>query len=104
MAKHKKQHFIPRCYLKAWCDPHCPTNQTPYVWMFGKEDREGRRKAPENIFHETDMYTIHDESGGRDLKIEHGLSQLENTFTVIRNKKFNRAYPNSHRKNWIKCF
>ena len=89
MSKNKKQHFIPRCYLKAWCDPSCPPNQTPYIWVYEKDSREGRRKVPDNVFHETDMYTIHDEAGNRDLKIEHGLSQLESMFTTIRNKKFN---------------
>ncbi len=36
MAKYKKQHYIPKCYLKAWCDP-----DTPYIWTF--------QIAPENL-------------------------------------------------------
>lgn len=87
MSKHKKQHFIPSCYLKAWCDPECPPEQTPYIWVFEKESKIGKRKAPDNVFHEKDMYTIRDESGGRDLTIEHGLSQLEGMFAKIRKKK-----------------
>ena len=90
MPKHKKQHYIPKCYLKAWCDPNCPPKQTPYIWMYEKESREGKRKAPDNIFHETDMYTVWDEYGGRNLVIEHGLAGLEDQFSMIRNKKFKR--------------
>ena len=72
MAKHKKQHFVPQCYLKAWCDPTTPVDQDPYVWRFRKDGSDPRRKAPENIFHETDLYTIHRPGGGRDLVLEHG--------------------------------
>ncbi len=93
MPKHKKQHYVPACYLKAWCDPKSPPDQTPYIWLFEKNKKEGRRKSPENIFHETDMYTIHDEVGGRDLTIENSLSELEGLFSNIRNHKFKR-----HRK------
>lgn len=103
MSKHKKQHFIPKCYLKAWCDPNSPPNQTPYIWIFDRESREGKRKSPDNVFHETDMYTITDESGDRNLKIEHGLSQLESIFTTIRNKKFNFGREISHEEHFFIC-
>lgn len=93
MSEHKKQHFVPACYLKAWCDPKSPPDQTPYIWLFEKDKKEGRRKAPENIFHETDMYTIRGKDGGRDLTIEHSLSELEDLFSNTRNHKFKR-----HRK------
>lgn len=90
MSEHKKQHFIPQCYLGAWCDPDCPVEFTPYVWRFSTDGNEVKRKAPENIFHEKDMYTIHLEDGSRDLTLEHGLSQLESMFTDIRDKKIEK--------------
>src|SRR5712692_1636711 len=37
MAKNKKQHVIPNCYLKAWCDPAMPAGQTPYIWRISRE-------------------------------------------------------------------
>ena len=77
MAHHKTQHYIPACYLKAWCDEKTPKGHTPYVWVFDADGSNSRRKAPENIFHESDMYTIECEDGNRDLVLEHGLSQLE---------------------------
>jgi hypothetical protein len=86
MASHSKQHFIPSSYLKAWCDPTTPTNQEPYVWIFSKDGTKARRKAPHNIFHETDLYTIQAEDRGRDLVLEHGLSELEDAFVKIRAK------------------
>lgn len=81
---HKKLHFVPQCYLKAWCDPLTPAGQTPYVWLFNKDGSGPRRKAPENIFHEKDLYTIHRADGERDLTLEHGLAGLESAFVRIR--------------------
>ncbi|MDD4879320.1 MAG: DUF4238 domain-containing protein [Candidatus Omnitrophica bacterium] len=86
MTEHKKQHYIPQCYLEAWCDPECPTGHTPYVWRFSKDGTRIKKKAPENIFYEKDMYTIHLEDGTRDLTLEHGLNQLESLFTQVRKK------------------
>jgi len=86
MSKHKKQHFIPRCYQKAWLDPTCPRKHEPYIWVLNKDTRESRKKAPGNIFHETDMYTITGVGGSRDLRIENGLSQLETDYAVILKK------------------
>jgi uncharacterized protein DUF4238 len=81
---HKKQHFVPECYLKAWCDPTTPAGQTPYVWRFDKDGSNPRRKAPERLFVETDLYTIHRADGERDLTLEHGLAGLESAFVGIR--------------------
>ena len=90
MSKHKKQHFIPACYLKAWCDPLTPDNQTPYVWMFSKDGSIAKNKSPEKIFTETDIYTIKSSDGKRDLVFEHGLNQLETEFVKIRRTKLGK--------------
>lgn len=81
---HKKQHFIPRAYLSAWTDPATPSGQEPYVWVFPKDGGAGRRRAPSNVFTETDIYTVHSKIGERNLYFEHGLSQLETSFSRIR--------------------
>lgn len=93
MSHHKKQHFVPACYLRAWCDPDTPKKQTPYVWMFDKDGSNSRKKAPEKIFHETDMYTIQKSTGERDLSIEHRLSRFEDQFCQVRDKKLSQAKP-----------
>lgn len=103
MSKHKKQHFVPACYLKAWCDPDAPATQTPYVWLFDKDGSNARRKSPGNILHESDMYTIHRADGSRDLILEHGLHQLENEFTKIRNKKLNYGRPLDQTERVLLC-
>jgi hypothetical protein len=87
MTGHKDQHFIPQCYLKAWCDPDTPAKQTPYVWLFPKDGSEPKKKAPVNLFYEKDMYTIERADGTRNLGLERGLGELESRFTRIRDTR-----------------
>lgn len=68
---HKKQHFVPQCYTKAWHDPDAPAGpkMNPYVWVFDRDGTNVRRKAPANLFTETDIYTIERADGERDLRL-----------------------------------
>jgi Protein of unknown function (DUF4238) len=83
---HKNQHWVPRCYLEAWCDPESPEGQEPYVWRWEKDGNARKRKAPNKIFVEKDLYTLKRPDGTRDLRLEHGLSGLESDFATVRNK------------------
>ena len=103
MSHHKKQHYVPECYLKAWCDPETPKNQTPYVWIFDTDGTNPRRKAPRNIFHENDMYTIQTVDRGRDLRLERVLSQLESELTLIRDTKLSHARPLNQKEHELLC-
>jgi hypothetical protein len=87
---HKKQHFVPQCYTKAWIDPTTPVGQKvdPFVWVFDRKGANARRKSPANLFTETDIYTITKADGRRDLYLEHGFGDLEDRFTRIRNLRF----------------
>jgi hypothetical protein len=101
--KHKKQHFVPVCYLKPWCDPAVPKGHEPYVWVFDRDGSNPRRKAPDNIFHETDMYTIEVPGKGRSLVLERGLHELEDRFTRIRNSKINFGRPLDEAEHVLLC-
>jgi hypothetical protein len=81
---HKKQHFVTAAYIKEWCDPKTPTGHTPYVWLVSKDGISVEKRAPQNIFNETDFYTVFDEYGNRDLKIEHYLHKIEDNFLAAR--------------------
>jgi hypothetical protein len=101
--QYKKQHWIPRCYLEAWCDNDIPDGYAPYVWLYSRDWTSSKKKAPENIFTENDMYTIKLENGERNLSIEHGLAGLEADFTkVIQNKILNNK-PLSKDEHMILC-
>jgi hypothetical protein len=80
MVEKKKQHTIPKCYLKAWCDPRTPANQYPYIWRISRDGSVRKKKSPEKSFISTDRYTIKLPSGERDLIIENTLGGIENDF------------------------
>ncbi len=106
MAKalpHKRQHWIPRSYLKAWCDPATPKGQQPYVWRFDKDGGSCAKKSPKNIFHATDLYTIHLRDGTRELSIEHGLSGLESEFVRIRDEILTKECKVPQRDRFLLC-
>ncbi len=88
-----KQHFVPQCYLKAWCDSATPRDQEPYVWRFSKNGLVKKKKAPRKIFRETDMYTIQMPDGSRDYVLERGLHDLEDIFIRIRDEKIKLQLP-----------
>lgn len=101
---HKRQHWVPKSYLASWCDPDTPVGQDPYVWRFDKGGEKARRKSPENIFHETDLYTIN-VGGQRDLTLEHGLSTVESHFVRIRNDALRRRQKlNDEDRVWLLIF
>jgi hypothetical protein len=103
MPSHKNQHFIPRCYMKAWRDPQTPPKQTPYVWQFSKDGTQAKKKAPDNIFYEKDMYTIVEADGTRNLVLEHGLNELESRFSLIRDKKLKHRRKLEEEEHLILC-
>ncbi len=83
MAEKKRQHLIPKCYLKAWCDPRTPPGQHPYIWRISRDGTEKKNKSPEKSFTATDRYTIKMPGGGRNLIIENTLSGVENDFVSV---------------------
>ncbi len=102
-VKHKRQHYVPRSYLRAWCDPDCPPGHTPYVWVFSKSGGQARRKSPGKIFRETDMYTVHTEDGQRDLTLETNLSRTEEAFSKLRREKLDKRLPLSSAERLRLC-
>jgi hypothetical protein len=88
-----KQHFVPKCYLKAFADPNTPDGHEPYVWLFDKDGKNGRKKGISNTFTETHLYTINLENGGKSFHIENKLSAIEGKFADIFKKKIQPKKP-----------
>ena len=101
--KHKRQHYVPKSYLQAWCDPNCPPGQTPYVWVFSKGGGRVRKKSPEKLFRETDMYTVRTDDGQRDLTLETNLSRLEGEYSKLRKAKLGERLPLSSVERLYLC-
>lgn len=86
MSNPKKQHYVPQCYLREFVDPHTPPKYEPYVWVFSKDGKQKEKRAPKNLFEETDLYTLAIQ-GAKDYGIERSLSALEGEYAaVVRNK------------------
>lgn len=81
-----KQHILPECYLKAWCDPRTPAGHEPYIWLISKSGDAKRKRAPKKSFTQTDKYTITVPSGERSNVIESSLSVIEDRFAQIRRR------------------
>ena len=90
---HKGQHFVAESYLKAWCDPACRKDHEPCVWRFDQDGTNPTKRAPKNLFKETDFYTIEKADGTRDLRLEHGLAELESKFAQIRRTRLDKQQP-----------
>src|SRR5216684_2618292 len=88
--QYKNQHTVPQSYLSVWCDHETPAGQTPYVWVWTKDGNSARRKAPLNIFRETDIYTLKLPDGSRDVTLEQMFSKMEQEFAALRGDKLER--------------
>lgn len=103
MSTYRKQHYVNQSYLNAWIDPDTPEDQEGYVWLFPKGGGEGRKKAPKNIFHETDLYTFRLSGGERDVRVEKSLSMIESMFAKLRDGPISRREPLSDEDRAALC-
>lgn len=78
MAKKKKQHFLPRVFLKGF------TNESGHLFMLDRE--KGGIKGPrtiETVAYESHLYTVRGGNGGRDLAIEDFFGVIENEMSDL---------------------
>lgn len=103
MSEPKNQHIIPQCYLKQFVDPNTPPGHEPYVWIFDRGTKKGKKKAPKNILAETDFYTLKIKSGEKDYTIEKTFSQLESEYSSVFDKKIKRKIPLNDYDHIVLC-
>ncbi len=65
MGAKAKQHIIPACYLRPWCDPGTPIGYEPYIWLISRDGTQKSRRAPSNSFTENNFYTVRLQDGER---------------------------------------
>lgn len=98
-----KQHYVPRSYLAEWIDPNTPVGQEPYVWVFKRGKRKGRKKAPSNLFSETDLYTLKLDTEEKSYAIEETLSNIESRYATILREKIKKHKPLSEEEHIYLC-
>jgi len=79
-------------------DPRTPALQEPYVWIFERNQRRGKKKAPKNILAETDFYTLKG-----DYTIEKTLAQIESEYSAIFDSKISKRIPLSPEEHILFC-
>ncbi len=92
MVQKKKQHIVPRTYLKAFVDPVRPDGMPehvpfePSVWVIEKSlQSEPKRKAPGNILWKSYFYNL-DEDEDASPVIEEFLSKIEGKYPQVLKK------------------
>ena len=92
--EHGNQHWIPRGYISAWCDPD-PGKQNPCrVYRYGKDGRYIDYRTPKRIFSDVpELYTKWLPDGGRDLSTEHALQRLEDAYIRMRDRLLTKRQP-----------
>jgi len=92
MAQKKKQHIVPRTYLKAFVDPVRPDGMPedvafePSVWVIEKSLKsEPKRKAPNNILWKSYFYNLDDDDNASPV-IEEFLSKIEGKYSQVLRK------------------
>jgi uncharacterized protein DUF4238 len=87
MTRPKRQHWNPKCYLKAWLDPGCPPGEKPHVWRIDRETRVPQGLSIDQVCVETHLYTIQGPGGTKDYSIEQMFCEIEGPYEqVIANK------------------
>ena len=98
----RDQHFVPRCYLAEFTDPATPQGQEPYVWVFNKNGKNPKKRAPKNIFTETHMYTF-EFNGEKNFSIEQSLSTMEGKYAYTFQHKIKQKKPLTEMEHAYLC-
>ena len=103
MSDPKSQHTIPQCYLKQFVDPKTPAGQEPYAWVFERDSKKGKKRAPKNISTETDIYTFKWKDGGKDYVLERTFAQIESDYARVYERSISRKIPLDQKEHAILC-
>jgi hypothetical protein len=76
MSDPKKQHYVPKFYLKGFC-------RYGKLWMYDRDRGNLVQLRPETVGIAKDLYTFADEEDRRDVSAERVLSRIENAAAPI---------------------
>lgn len=103
MSTQKKQHYIPRCYLREFVDPNTPVGHEPYVWIFNKNGKNKRKKSLKKILTSNNLYTIKVKGKASDYSIEKTLSNFESEYANIYRNKIKKKLPLNDYEHVMLC-
>jgi hypothetical protein len=85
MAVKRRQHILPRCYLKHWFDPDTTgPGEVPMVWAISKDGQQREQKTSGDcLFWKEYFYDLVSKTGERSRGIEDLLSKIEDGYTRV---------------------
>lgn len=84
MSKPKKQHWVPRFYLKEFSIDESQSKKESQVWIFSKDEGEPKIANIKDIAAKRYLYSPKDENGNRCWEMEEKLASLEGLISQIR--------------------
>jgi hypothetical protein len=83
MSKPRRQHWVPRIYLRSFATPDTIGKENPDVWLFHKEAGDPFRTSISNVAAESFLYSPQTANGERDFGIEDQLANLESSIAPL---------------------
>lgn len=83
MTNPRRQHWVPRLYLREFATPDTVGQDNPDVWLFHKDEGDPFRTSISNVASSSFLYSTVSDSGERDFTVESKLSDLESTIAPI---------------------
>src|SRR5829696_7166700 len=77
MSKPKRQHWVPRMYLRAFASSETAGTEYPEVWCFGKDGRDPFRASIKHVTVQEHLYSPSETGGIRSYETEMRLGELE---------------------------
>ena len=98
MTKPKRQHYIPRVYLKNF------TNSNGKVWVYDKELQTLKELSTKDTTIEKELYTITDVNGNKNYFLEDYFGKIETIANPILNKIINKQVISFEDKTKLSLF
>lgn len=83
MSKQKKQHWVPRFYLKEFSIDESQSKKESQVWIFSKDEGEPKIANIKDVAAKRYLYSPKDENGNRCWQMEEKLASLEGVISQI---------------------
>lgn len=83
MSKPKKQHWVPRFYLKEFSTHESQNKKESQVWIFSKDEGDPKIVNIKDIASKRYLYSPQDTDGNRSWEMEEKLASLEGLISQI---------------------
>jgi hypothetical protein len=83
LSKPKKQHWVPRFYLKEFSIDESQSKKESQVWIFSKDEGEPKIANIKDVAAKRYLYSPKDENGNRCWEMEEKLASLEGLISQI---------------------